>query len=52
MNNLDGADEGMWAQFYAPEQILEKLGLSSSMGDVVEFGCHPARPFDGDSPPP
>lgn len=32
-------DEEMWAGFFAPEQILEKLSLFSSTGDVVEFGC-------------
>ncbi len=42
-------EEGMWAEFFEAEAILRKLGLSSSCGDVVDFGCgygihHPRRP--------
>jgi len=32
-------DEEMWAGFFNPEQILQKLGLISATGDMVEFGC-------------
>ncbi len=32
-------EEGMWAEFFEAEAILRKLGLSSSCGDVVDFGC-------------
>ncbi|TYO96831.1 methyltransferase family protein [Geothermobacter ehrlichii] len=32
-------EEGMWADFFNPGKILEKLGLSSSTGNVVDFGC-------------
>ena len=32
-------EEGMWAEFFDAEAILRKLGLSSSCGDVVDFGC-------------
>jgi ubiquinone/menaquinone biosynthesis C-methylase UbiE len=32
-------DESMWAGFFSPEQTLAKLGLTSSCGDVVDFGC-------------
>lgn len=32
-------DEGMWDTFFAPEKILETLGLDNMVEDVVEFGC-------------
>jgi len=32
-------EESVWAGFFAPETVLEKLGLASSCGDVVDFGC-------------
>jgi ribosomal protein L11 methylase PrmA len=32
-------EESVWAGFFAPEAILQKLGLTSSCGDVVDFGC-------------
>jgi len=32
-------DEEIWTGFFNPEKILEKLGLSSTAGSVVEFGC-------------
>ena len=32
-------EESVWAGFFAPETILRKLGLTSSCGDVVDFGC-------------
>lgn len=32
-------DESTWTDFFDAEEILGKLGLSSSCADVVEFGC-------------
>ena len=32
-------EESVWAGFFAPEAVLRKLGLTSSCGDVVDFGC-------------
>jgi SAM-dependent methyltransferase len=32
-------EESMWAGFFDPEEVLERLKLSSSCGDVVDFGC-------------
>ena len=32
-------DEQMWASFFDPSGIAERLGLSGCEGDVVEFGC-------------
>ena len=32
-------EEPMWSGFFSPEQTLAKLGLTSSCGDVVDFGC-------------
>lgn len=32
-------DESMWSGFFSPHQTLVKLGLTSSCGDVVDFGC-------------
>ena len=32
-------DEQIWATFFDPPKILGELGLSTSCGDVVEFGC-------------
>ena len=32
-------DEAMWSGFFSPAQMLVKLGLTSSCGDVVDFGC-------------
>lgn len=29
----------MWDGFFAPKAALEKLGLTSSCGDILEFGC-------------
>jgi ubiquinone/menaquinone biosynthesis C-methylase UbiE len=31
-------EEGLWATFFTPEEVLCKLGLPSS-GDAVDFGC-------------
>ena len=32
-------DENFWSTFFAPEQVLAKLGLSGRCRDVVDFGC-------------
>jgi SAM-dependent methyltransferase len=32
-------DEQVWREFFVPAAILQLLKLSSSCGDVVEFGC-------------
>jgi SAM-dependent methyltransferase len=32
-------DEALWASFFDPEAVLDKLGFRSIAGDVVEFGC-------------
>jgi SAM-dependent methyltransferase len=32
-------DEETWGGFFDPQAILERLGLTSQVGDVVEFGC-------------
>jgi ubiquinone/menaquinone biosynthesis C-methylase UbiE len=32
-------DEAMWAGFFDPPTVLDKLGLTPEIGDVVEFGC-------------
>ena len=32
-------DEELWASFFNVESVLDKLGLQSCAGDVVEFGC-------------
>ncbi len=32
-------EEKVWAEFFTPEAVVRKLGLASSCGDVVEFGC-------------
>jgi SAM-dependent methyltransferase len=32
-------EESVWTGFFAPETVLRKLGLTSSCGDVVDFGC-------------
>lgn len=32
-------DEELWASFFQPELILDRLGLRDVTGDVVEFGC-------------
>ena len=32
-------DESMWTDFFDAEAVLRKLGLTSSCGDVVDFGC-------------
>lgn len=32
-------EEEMWAEFFNPEQIFAKLGLTPDTGDLVEFGC-------------
>jgi SAM-dependent methyltransferase len=31
--------ESLWRDFFEPASILDKLGLTASCGDVVEFGC-------------
>jgi SAM-dependent methyltransferase len=32
-------DESTWADFFNAEVVLRRLGLTSSCGDVVDFGC-------------
>jgi SAM-dependent methyltransferase len=32
-------DEELWQGFFDPPAVLAKLGLASSCGNVVEFGC-------------
>ncbi|MHC4769576.1 MAG: class I SAM-dependent methyltransferase [Planctomycetota bacterium] len=32
-------NEQTWGGFFDPPQVLDKLGLTSRIGDVVEFGC-------------
>jgi ubiquinone/menaquinone biosynthesis C-methylase UbiE len=32
-------EEDMWSRFFEPNKILQVLGLSNSVGDVVDFGC-------------
>jgi SAM-dependent methyltransferase len=32
-------DEKLWASFFYPEEILDRLALCELEGDVVEFGC-------------
>ncbi|MHB1033423.1 MAG: class I SAM-dependent methyltransferase [Pirellulales bacterium] len=32
-------DESMWTDFFDAETVLRKLGLTSSCGNVVDFGC-------------
>jgi len=32
-------DEAMWRSFFAPEAILTKLGLTSEIQNVADFGC-------------
>jgi SAM-dependent methyltransferase len=32
-------DEVMWSGFFEPATVFETLGISSGMGDLVEFGC-------------
>ena len=32
-------EESMWMGFFDAETVLRKLGLPSSCGDVVDFGC-------------
>ena len=32
-------DEQMWSGFFSPKQVLTKLGLTDTCGDVVDFGC-------------
>jgi SAM-dependent methyltransferase len=31
--------ESLWATFFQPDEILDRLGLHSGPGDIVEFGC-------------
>ena len=31
-------EEGLWATFFTPEEVLRTLG-PPSVGDVVDFGC-------------
>lgn len=32
-------DEAMWSSFFSPEEVLAKLGLTNTFGNVVDFGC-------------
>ena len=32
-------EQDLWESFFDPEEILEQLGLSSKVRNVVEFGC-------------
>jgi len=32
-------NEQTWGSFFTPQVVLDKLGLTSRTGDVVEFGC-------------
>ncbi|MHC4141640.1 MAG: class I SAM-dependent methyltransferase [Planctomycetota bacterium] len=32
-------NEQTWGSFFNPQVVLDKLGLTSRTGDVVEFGC-------------
>lgn len=32
-------EDNTWANFFEPERVLNKLGLTPSCGDVVDFGC-------------
>jgi ubiquinone/menaquinone biosynthesis C-methylase UbiE len=32
-------EESIWTGFFAPEVVLQKLGLDHSCRDVVDFGC-------------
>lgn len=32
-------DESMWADFFDPDVVLSKLGITASCGTIVEFGC-------------
>lgn len=32
-------EEQVWSSFFSPRQTLEKLGLTASCGDAVDFGC-------------
>jgi SAM-dependent methyltransferase len=32
-------EEALWASFFDPESILDRLGLQNLAGDAVEFGC-------------
>jgi hypothetical protein len=32
-------DESLWASFFQPELILDRLAMRSITGDVLEFGC-------------
>ena len=32
-------DEALWSSFFTPEEVLAKLCLTPSCGDVVDFGC-------------
>lgn len=32
-------DEDYWDSFFEPNHVLSELGLTSSCGDVVDFGC-------------
>ncbi|OHB26112.1 MAG: methyltransferase type 11 [Desulfuromonadaceae bacterium GWC2_58_13] len=32
-------EEEMWAEFFTPEAILEKLGLTPGVRSLVDFGC-------------
>jgi len=32
-------DEQMWKEFFAPEAILDSLGIQDIRGNIVDFGC-------------
>jgi SAM-dependent methyltransferase len=32
-------DETMWEGFFAPDRILDEMGLTGSVHDAVDFGC-------------
>jgi ubiquinone/menaquinone biosynthesis C-methylase UbiE len=32
-------EEGYWAGFFNPENILEKMGINGKIKDVADFGC-------------
>ena len=39
IRDSDMPNEQTWGSFFTPQVVLEKLGLTSRTGDVVEFGC-------------
>jgi len=32
-------EESLWSTFFAPEEVLARLGLTADCRDVVDFGC-------------